>query len=1037
MIRTLQEEVRSHLRSGVAITNLTQCVEELVLNSLDAKASCISVRIDIPNFKIQVSDNGDGIAVGDLKSVGERYSSSKCHVLEDLKQLSFYGFRGEALASLREMCDVLEIVTRYRSSYHTYCKIFRNSQVLELTESRFPRTSAGTSVTIHGIFANLPVRRKAISEVLDFERVRHRIASIALIHPKTSFLLINDSTGSKCLQTHVCKSVVSTFSQLFGNQRSKNLQSVTFEHKDLKVSGYISTDTHHSKNLQFLFVNGRLLLKTRIHKLVNNILEKSELLRKLPLVEVKESIRSDVYQSKSPQLGKIVDKYGIFVLNIECLVTEFDICLEPAKTLIEFQDWEKVLYCMKRCIEEFLITNNLILCFDDSANSTESEANDDDGQLRDSCCPTNLEAFEYKREIETSNVKKSLHSSTVFRSKKAKTTECMSQEKISSSIAKGLSDYLHSDRKLNRINCDAKATSRNVVIFGDHTALGSESVSRAAVANTLTVNSGKHFSFYTNKDAEHVTESTTQIACNGKTTCHVTHAEDCASLTGSISIREVQNETGDVRTTADLVYTLSDARSHCVASDLENKHVSSSHSGVNGIGNHATTLLNDLSNESATGRVCTFNTFARTTCSKFSGSATSVDRSKDLSVKSSGSGFVHSSEYERFIPMSNRIHDPEPSVALPRRTETSSTKINKGRTLKMPAFTSPCPITLKGPCMRKRHQNSKETSLAELAMPSKNRRLITLQRSCQTRVQYGRNDAGQFLSDVKNGEGGECDTNCSHKTHKPEDKDCSTKPSATSENVLTQTGLSTFSNAALNGSEVNCKTSSSGAFLPIDKTCESDNSIDLIQPGLGDSVGQMCGTRCKIENQNSKEHDSISSVVSNLNVTAKQRNVHKCPEYFDCAQKEKIENEVLLKQDENHCSTKGELCSDPTLMSVDKNGTHERTIFSNMNWLCTFDVLLGKKVFINTLTGHSSFQAPCEFNSKDDEFCGQIVPEANVIGKNCSQHLPHPCASHLSFSCTPWLPREDRKRKKSVCDDGNGVLCSKGTVCCTVYNTCM
>ncbi|CAH3168358.1 unnamed protein product [Pocillopora meandrina] len=74
MIRPLQEEVRSRLRSGVAITNFTQCVEELVLNSLDAEATCITVRIDIPNFKIQVCDNGIGITHGDLRFVGERYS---------------------------------------------------------------------------------------------------------------------------------------------------------------------------------------------------------------------------------------------------------------------------------------------------------------------------------------------------------------------------------------------------------------------------------------------------------------------------------------------------------------------------------------------------------------------------------------------------------------------------------------------------------------------------------------------------------------------------------------------------------------------------------------------------------------------------------------------------------------------------------------------------------------------------------------------------------------------------------------------------
>jgi len=1020
MIRPLQEEVRSHLRSGVAITNLTQCVEELILNSLDAEASCITVRIDIPNFKIQVSDNGNGIAFEDLKSVGERYSSSKCHVLEDLQQPSFYGFRGEALASLREMCDVLELVTRHRSSYHTYCKIFRNSQVLELTESRFPRTSAGTSVTIHGIFANLPVRRKAISEILDFERVRHRIASVALIHPKTSFLLINDSTGSKCLQTHVCKSVVSTFSQLFGNQRSKNLQPVTFEHKNFKVSGFISTDTHHSKSLQFLFVNGRLLLKTSIHKLVNNILGKSELLRKLPLVEVKESIRSEGYQSKttSPQHGKIVDKYGIFVLNIECLVTEFDICLEPAKTLIEFQDWDKVLYCTKRCIEEFLIKNNLILNFDDSANSTESEANDDDCHSGDSWRPTNLEAFEYKREIETCNVKKSLHSSTVFRSKR----ECVSQEKTSSCIEKGLSDFLLSDRKLSHINCDAKATS-NDFISGDLTALGSESVSRVAVSDTVTVNVDKHFSFCTNKDAKHLNESTKQVACNDKTTCHVPHTEGCASITKSVAVKEVQNETDDIRATADLVCALSDVSNCCVLSDLE--HISSSHSGDNGVGHHATTLLNDLSNKNGKGRVCTSSTFTRTTCDKVLGSSVSVEKPDCLPVKRNGSGFVHSANPERFIPLSSRSHDPEPSVTLRRRTETSNTKINKARTFTMPAFTSPRPITLKGQRTRKRHQSSKETSVAELALPSKNRKLITLHGGCQRRVRGGCNNAGQLLANVKDGEGRDCDTNCSHNTHKPEDN-CSSKLSATSgDNIVTRTGTCTLSNTAICNSEVNCDASISGLSVPIDKTFETDHSNNLIQQCLGDSGDQMCGTRFSTENKNCEEHDSLSCVGSNLNVTAKQRNAHKRTEYFDCAQKESEGNEVFLEQDENHCSVMAESNSEPKLISVDNNDIDEGPNFPNEDWHCTFDVLLGKKVFINTRTGHSSFQAPCGFNIKDDDCSGQIVPEANEIAKHCSQHLPHPCASHLSFSCTPWLPRGDRRRQKSVCDDGNGVLCSQ------------
>ena len=50
----LEEALRISLVSGVVITSVAQCVEELVYNSIDAGASCIAVRVDIPAFKLQV-----------------------------------------------------------------------------------------------------------------------------------------------------------------------------------------------------------------------------------------------------------------------------------------------------------------------------------------------------------------------------------------------------------------------------------------------------------------------------------------------------------------------------------------------------------------------------------------------------------------------------------------------------------------------------------------------------------------------------------------------------------------------------------------------------------------------------------------------------------------------------------------------------------------------------------------------------------------------------------------------------------------------
>ena len=43
-------------------------------------------------------------------------------------------------------------------------------------------------------------------------------------------------------------------------------------------------------------------------------------------------------------------------------------------------------------------------------------------------------------------------------------------------------------------------------------------------------------------------------------------------------------------------------------------------------------------------------------------------------------------------------------------------------------------------------------------------------------------------------------------------------------------------------------------------------------------------------------------------------------------------------------------------------------------------------------------------------------------------NVPHPVASHLSFSCTPWLPRQDRRQQSSAYDIDNNSVSFKGMV---------
>lgn len=70
--RILGDNVRDLIRSGVAITSVTQCVEELVLNSIDAEATRIFVDVDLSDFIIRVEDNGTGIIRKDFDIIGTR-----------------------------------------------------------------------------------------------------------------------------------------------------------------------------------------------------------------------------------------------------------------------------------------------------------------------------------------------------------------------------------------------------------------------------------------------------------------------------------------------------------------------------------------------------------------------------------------------------------------------------------------------------------------------------------------------------------------------------------------------------------------------------------------------------------------------------------------------------------------------------------------------------------------------------------------------------------------------------------------------------
>ncbi|XP_014668605.1 PREDICTED: uncharacterized protein LOC106809883, partial [Priapulus caudatus] len=333
----------NHLRSGLRITTTCQCIEELVSNAIDAKATCIAVRVDLDTFKLQVVDNGIGISESDLSLLGHRYATSKCKSLQDLSSVSTFGFRGESIASIANVSKKLQVVSRYIDTADVFQKCFTGGQssCVELCSSGRP--SHGTTVTVEGLFHEAPVRRLRIVPALAFPRMRKLLECIALMHPHVSFSLRNDASGEVCMKTRKNASVLGVFTELFDEVAASLLREVNYCCCPFELYGHVGRNGRPRKDQQWLYVNKRPVEKTRVHSFINRFWQKT------------------VHGSRStmPPGGDTCCKssrdnaaYPVYILNISCPLDEVDVTSVSETHSVEFKNWETVLECIRKALKQ-------------------------------------------------------------------------------------------------------------------------------------------------------------------------------------------------------------------------------------------------------------------------------------------------------------------------------------------------------------------------------------------------------------------------------------------------------------------------------------------------------------------------------------------------------------------------------------------------------------------------------------------------------------------------------------------------------------
>ncbi|MDO8716434.1 MAG: DNA mismatch repair endonuclease MutL [Dehalococcoidales bacterium] len=156
-IKLLDPQVVARIAAGEVVERPASVVKELVENALDAGSSKITVEAKDGGVSLmRVTDNGTGIAAGEVELAFQRHATSKITDMDDLESISTLGFRGEALASIAAVAEVELSTCAAGESVGSYLRLKDGTAVEQSRQGR----SQGTTITVTNLFRSVPARLK-------------------------------------------------------------------------------------------------------------------------------------------------------------------------------------------------------------------------------------------------------------------------------------------------------------------------------------------------------------------------------------------------------------------------------------------------------------------------------------------------------------------------------------------------------------------------------------------------------------------------------------------------------------------------------------------------------------------------------------------------------------------------------------------------------------------------------------------------------------------------------------------------------------
>ena len=319
MIRMLPPEVADAIAAGEVVERPASVVKELIENALDAGARRINIDVrGAGKTSIRVSDDGAGIPADELALAFLRHTTSKLTSLADLAVIGWFGFRGEALASIAAVADV------ECSSAGATVRI-RHGEVVEQGSGPL---LPGVAIEVRDLFANVPARLKFLkSDATEVAAIKEVVSAFALLHPHVRFHLTIDSRAA----------VSSTgdgdrrraLGSVYGAPVAQEMLEMIGAPRDsLDVRGMVSQPrlSRGSRDAMVVAVNGRPI-----------------------------SARSLVYALEECYQGRLErGRHPIAVVDIGIDPELVDVNVHPAKKEVRFRDEGAVFGALQRAVRAAL-----------------------------------------------------------------------------------------------------------------------------------------------------------------------------------------------------------------------------------------------------------------------------------------------------------------------------------------------------------------------------------------------------------------------------------------------------------------------------------------------------------------------------------------------------------------------------------------------------------------------------------------------------------------------------------------------------------